>query len=1024
MAPVIEDRRSTRPGDGRREVLVCGGGACVSCQSRTVSDALSTALTDAGLETEVRVVDVGCMGLCGDGPLVLVSPDGVYYRNVADGDAERIVREHLVGGDVCKDLEITWENGDGTILRSRDVPFFARQHKIVLRNSGVIDPTSIDEYAAAQGYEALANVLQSGKPEETLSTIEKSGLRGRGGAGFPTGAKWRFVRNAPGDTRYVVCNADEGDPGAFMDRSVLESDPHSVLEGMTIAGYVVGSQQGYIYVRAEYPLAIERLGKAIHDARQHGLLGCGVLGSDFDFDIEIRIGAGAFVCGEETSLMHSIEGKRGTPRPRPPFPAQKGLFDKPTLLNNVESWANVPAILLNGADWYSTIGTDKSKGTKVFALAGSVTSTGLVEVPMGTTLREVVEGVGGGVNSDLPLKAAQSGGPSGGCVPTAFADVPIDYESLQKLGAIMGSGGLVVLDDSTCMVELARFFLEFLVDESCGKCPPCRIGNRVMLNILTCITQGKGTMEDLDTLEELGQHIQQTSLCGLGQTAPNAVLSTLRHFRHEYVEHIEDRHCRASACRDLMIAPCSHACPAGVNIPRYMREAASGRYDQAYLTVREKLPLPHVCGMVCFAPCEMRCRRAQLDETLSIRAVKRAACAYGAAAEPTEWPKPDPTGRRVAVVGSGPAGLTAAYYLSRVCGHEVTVFEALAEPGGMLRYGIPRYRLPAEDLDREISGIIESAGVEIRCNAEIDSVDQLTEDQGFDAVFLGVGAHAAIHLGIPGEDVPGVFDGVALLRDVASGAKPDVGKRVAVVGGGNTAIDAARTARRLGAEEIVILYRRTRAEMPADQHEIQDALDEGIVLRELCLPVGVKPEGGDLVVETVEMQLGDADESGRRSPQRIEGSEGSLELDSLISAIGQRPHNVERFGIELGWGDRASVKKSSLETSVEGVFAGGDFVLGPASVIEAIAQGRKAAEAIDLYLGGNGNIHETLLPPENLEVLQPILDGGDELLRERPRLRVVNDRVSDFVQIETAYSRQQAEAEATRCLRCDLEKRR
>ena len=576
LRPVLEERMAARASvePVRREILVCHGGACISCHAVSVAEVLEEEIAAAGLGERARVVRVGCMGLCDAGPLALVAPDGVYYPKVTRDLARRIVKEHLAEGRVLEEAELTWEGPDGRVLRSREIPFFARQTKIALRNCGVIDPGSLEEYIAADGYAALEKVLFAMEPVQVLDELKRSGLRGRGGAGFPAGLKWQFVREAPGDVKYVVCNADEGDPGAFMDRSILEGDPLSVVEAMTIAGRVIGSNQGYVYVRAEYPLAIERLEAALGMARGAGLLGRDILGSGFDFDLEIRIGAGAFVCGEETALMHSIEGKRGMPRPRPPFPAQKGLWNRPTLLNNVETWANVPPILLRGASWYASIGTQRSKGTKVFALAGAVRNTGLVEVPMGVSLREVVEEIGGGIRSGLPFKAAQSGGPSGGCVPAAAADVPVDYESLQELGAIMGSGGLIIMDESTCMVELARFFMEFIVDESCGKCPPCRIGNKVMLNILEKITRGEGTEEDLETLERLGDHIKRSSLCGLGQTGPNPVLSTLRHFREEYEAHVRERRCPAGQCRALltyMISEelcngchnCAKACPAG-----------------------------------------------------------------------------------------------------------------------------------------------------------------------------------------------------------------------------------------------------------------------------------------------------------------------------------------------------------------------------------------------------------------------------------------------------------------------------
>jgi NADP-reducing hydrogenase subunit HndC len=571
----LQPRLGCTPAAGaRRELLVCAGGACISCQSLPVADELEVALTAHGLAHEIRVVRVGCMGLCEAGPLVVVSPDGVYYAKVDAKGAHRIVTEHLVGGEVVRDLELAATDSSGDRVTGRDIPFFAQQVKVALRNCGIIDPASIEEYIAQDGYVALERTLFELDAEGVIDAVKRSGLRGRGGAGFPTGMKWQFVREASADRKFIVCNGDEGDPGAFMDRSLLEGDPHSVIEGMIIAGRAVGAQRGFVYVRAEYPLAIERLAAALVAAREFGLLGDDILGSGFDFDIEIRIGAGAFVCGEETALLRSIEGKRGTPQPRPPFPAQSGLWGKPTLINNVETWANVPPIIVQGAEWFAATGSGRSLGTKVFALAGAIRNTGLVEVPMGISLRTIVDDIGGGIPEGRAFKAAQSGGPSGGCVPAAAADVPITYESLQELGAIMGSGGLIILDERTCMVELSRFFIEFLVDESCGKCPPCRIGTRVMLNLLERITKGEAVPEDLDTLEALGRHIQRTSLCGLGQTAPNAVLSTLRHFRAEYEAHVNEQRCPAGQCKALLtysiIAElcngcrmCAKSCPSG-----------------------------------------------------------------------------------------------------------------------------------------------------------------------------------------------------------------------------------------------------------------------------------------------------------------------------------------------------------------------------------------------------------------------------------------------------------------------------
>jgi len=558
LRPRIEARRHSArvAANARREVLVCAGGGCTCARSLAVAETLVDEISAAGLEDRARVVRVGCMGLCAAGPLVLVSPDGIFYRNVDGEGARRIVDEHLAADRPVDDLELTWEDDEGNVLRSREVPFFARQLKVALRNCGVVDPLDIDESIAADGYLALSKALFESTPEEVLASLHRSGLRGRAGAGFRSGLKWQLVREADGDDKYVVCNADDGDPGAFMDRSILEGDPHTVIEAMTIAGWVVGARQGYVYVRAEYPLAIERLGKALEQARSRGLLGGGILGSGFAFDLEIKIGAGAFVCGEETALMRSIEGKRGTPRPRPPFPAQEGLWGKPTLINNVETWANVPAIVRRGSDWYTATGSDGSQGTKVFALAGNVRNTGLVEVPMGISLRTVVETIGGGMRPGMQFKAALLGGPTGSCIPESAADISLDYESLREAGAIMGSGGLIVVDQGTCMVDLSRFCLDFLADESCGKCPPCRIGTRVLHNILGRITTGEGRVEDLDILESLGEHVRRTSLCGLGQTAPNLVLSTLRHFREEYEAHVSERRCPAARCCGFCLNVC------------------------------------------------------------------------------------------------------------------------------------------------------------------------------------------------------------------------------------------------------------------------------------------------------------------------------------------------------------------------------------------------------------------------------------------------------------------------------------
>ncbi|SHJ51611.1 NADH-quinone oxidoreductase subunit NuoF [Thermoclostridium caenicola] len=558
----------------RSHVLICAGTGCTASKSIEIAESLQKLLVEHGLDKEVKIVKTGCFGLCEKGPIMVIYPEGATYCKVSVEDVPEIVEEHLVKGRIVKRLLLGDKEAEDVAKSLENVGFFNRQMRVALRNCGVINPENIEEYIARDGYKALAKVLTEMTPQEVIETIKKSGLRGRGGAGFPTGLKWQFAAQSQADQKYVCCNADEGDPGAFMDRSVLEGDPHSVLEAMTIAGYAIGANQGYIYVRAEYPIAVQRLRIAIDQAREYGLLGKNIFGTDFSFDIDLRLGAGAFVCGEETALMTSIEGKRGEPRTRPPFPAVKGLFEKPTLLNNVETYANIPVIINNGPEWFASIGTEKSKGTKVFAVGGKINNTGLVEIPMGTTLREVIYDIGGGIPNGKKFKAAQTGGPSGGCIPASHIDTPIDYDSLTELGSMMGSGGLIIMDEDNCMVDIAKFFLEFTVDESCGKCPPCRIGTKRMLEILEKITQGKGEESDIEKLETLANSIKKSALCGLGQTAPNPILSTLRYFRDEYIAHVKDKKCPAGVCKALVqyviladkcrgCTLCAKKCPVG-----------------------------------------------------------------------------------------------------------------------------------------------------------------------------------------------------------------------------------------------------------------------------------------------------------------------------------------------------------------------------------------------------------------------------------------------------------------------------
>ena len=585
----------------RSHVLICGGTGCTSSGSAQIIETLEKELKRNGLENEIKVIRTGCFGLCALGPIMVVYPEGAFYSMVRPEDIPEIVSEHLLKGRVVTRL-LYQETVDGDTIKSLNhTDFYHKQMRVALKNCGVIDPENINEYIAYEGYQALGKVLTAMKPEEVIEVIKQSGLRGRGGAGFPTGLKWSFAAKYQDDQKYVCCNADEGDPGAFMDRSILEGDPNVVIEAMAIAGYAIGASQGYVYIRAEYPIAVKRLTIAINEAREMGFLGKDIFGTGFDFDLDIRLGAGAFVCGEETALMTSIEGRRGEPRPRPPFPAEKGLFQKPSVLNNVETYANIPQIILKGADWFNKIGTEKSKGTKVFALGGKIHNTGLVEVPMGTTLRTIVEEIGGGIPNGKKFKAAQTGGPSGGCIPAEHLDVPIDYDNLIAIGSMMGSGGLIVMDEDTCMVDIAKFFLEFTVDESCGKCTPCRIGTKRMYEILDKISKGKAHVEDLDRLDRLAHYIKDNSLCGLGQTAPNPVLSTIRYFRDEYLAHIVDKRCPAGVCKELMnyyiddkkckgCTLCARNCPVG---------AISGNVREPHVIDRSKCIKCGACMEKC-----------------------------------------------------------------------------------------------------------------------------------------------------------------------------------------------------------------------------------------------------------------------------------------------------------------------------------------------------------------------------------------------------------------------------------------
>jgi NADH-quinone oxidoreductase subunit F len=1006
-----------------RRVRVCTGGGCLASGAEKIRAALEEEL--AGLNGNVRIIETGCMGPCAAGPVLAVDPEGIFYEGVTPEDAREIAHVHVIGGTPVERLLHRNLDTGTSAPTEEEIDFFARQHKVVLAKCGRINPGRVDDYIAAGGYAGLAAAVTEHTPEDVIETVKAAGLRGRGGAGFPSWLKWRFTHDADGAEKYVLCNADEGDPGAFMDRSVLEGDPHSVVEGMAIAAYAVGARRGYVYVRAEYPIAVSRLTAAIDQAREAGLLGDSILGSAFSFDLEIRKGSGAFVCGEETALIHSIEGKRGEPTPRPPFPAHKGLWGKPTLLNNVETYANVSAVLAEGAGAYAGVGTEDSKGTKVFALAGAVRNTGLVEVPIGTTLGELIYDIGGGIKNDKPFKAAQIGGPSGGCVPKQHLNVPLDYATLEKLGAIMGSGGLIVMDDSTCMVDVARFFLEFVQEESCGKCTPCRVGTKRMLEILDRICEGRGEYADIDRLIELGTAIKETALCGLGQTAPNPVLSTIRHFRNEYEEHIRDRHCAAGVCPSLVRAPCQSACPAGVDVPGFVSLVAEKRYAEALRLHRDRNPFAAVCARVCFHTCEEKCRRQTLDDPVAIRAVKRHMVDQEVVVQLPEVRENEANAaRKVAIVGAGPAGLSCAYFLARL-GYRPEVFEAMPRPGGMLVQAIPAYRLPRETLAREIR-MIENLGARIRTETRLGTdftLDELRTD-GYEAVFLGLGAPQSLPLEVPGADGESVVPAGEFLRQYNVRGSVPVGKKVLVVGGGNAAIDAARTALRLGAE-VTIIYRRTRDQMPAYAEEIEEAVSEGVVLKALVQPTEVLRDSGGAVVgvRCVELSLGEFDRSGRRRPQRRESEPFDIEADQVIVAIGQRLDGddlLEATAVKRDDDGFLRADPVTGQTAQEWIFSGGDAVLGPASVVEAIAAGERAAYGIDLYLTGEDHAFWR----RDIDVdtaFDPDADPAP-FAREPIETVPVERRRHNFCEVELPWSEAIAVRQARRCLRCDYGK--
>ncbi|QSH42560.1 FAD-dependent oxidoreductase [Lentisphaerota bacterium] len=1026
------------------DVMLCMGTSCISSGAEEVKEALLEEIKNHGLEKQVTVrekhcsdnsddqfdrekidiVKTGCNGFCAAGPIIVVYPGGIFYQKVTPEDAKAIVESHFQNDNPVERLLFKSVDQDKPVKKLNEIPFFAKQKLKVLRNKGRIAAECIDEYIGRDGYQALAKALYDMTPQQIVDEIKASGLRGRGGAGFPTGLKWQFCADSPGDRKYIVCNADEGDPGAFMDRSLLESDPHAVLEGMMIGARAIGASEGYIYCRAEYPLALHRLEVAISQARDRGLLGSGIMGTDFSFDINIAQGSGAFVCGEETALLHSIEGKRGEPRPRPPFPAQSGLWGKPTVLNNVETLGNIALIIRDSAKEFKKLGTEKSPGTKIFALTGNLNNIGLIEVPIGTSLGEIIYDIGDGVPDGKEFKAAQIGGPSGGCIPKEHLNVPIDYESLQQLGAIMGSGGLVVMDDNTCMVDVARFFLEFTQEEACGKCSSGRVGTKRLLEILERICGGEGEEGDIDRLVELCSLISKTALCGLCKTAPNPVMATLRYFKDEYEDHIRESKCRVGVCASLVRAPCQSACPAGVDVPGFVSLVAEKRYAEALKLHRERNPFAAACARVCYHTCESRCRRATLDEPLAIRGIKRFMVDQEVTIQvPDVHENAANAKRKIAVIGGGPSGLSCAYFLARL-GYKPKVFESQLRPGGMLVQAIPAYRLPREILAREVR-MIENLGVDIETDKKLgkDFTFEQLKKEGYEAVYVATGAPVSIKLGLDGEEAEGVTQALDFLRQYNVRGSVPVGRKVVIIGGGNAAVDAARTALRLGAEDVTLIYRRTREQMPAYEEEIEEAEHEGVKLMMLTSPVEiVQKDGKACSIKCHKNKLGEFDRSGRR---RANASDELFELkcDQVIAAISQASDAPNFLGdFELDLNSRGYIKANPLsgKTSVDWIFAGGDVVTGPWSVIEAVAAGEKGAVGIDEFLTGENHAFwrneadlDTYFDPDADPVPYP---------REKQPLMSVERRRNNFDEVEKSWSEAVAVRQAKRCLRCDYGK--
>lgn len=1051
----LHDRLRAQADPNATTIVIPAGTCGIASGAAELIREAQHAIVANNLAGRVALRVTGCHGFCQMEPSILVEPRRTFYPKVNPDDVERIVRAAALG-EVIESLLPAGPMGGPCVVTQDQIDFFVKQARGVLSGNEKVDPTRIEDYIAQGGYSALVQALSRADAGWVIEQIKISGLRGRGGAGFPTGKKWELARNARavGGKKFVVCNADEGDPGAYMDRSLLEGNPHAILEGLTLAAVAIGATHGVIYVRSEYPLAIKHAQIALRQARAMGLLGEDILGSGTPFDIDIVQGAGAFVCGEETALIRSIEGRMGEPRQRPPYPIARGIFGAPTCINNVETLANIPFIIRHGADAFAGIGVEGNTGTKIFSLVGKIRNTGLVEVPLGMPLKEVVHEIGGGPAGKARIKAVQTGGPSGGCIPASLFDLPISYDSLTKAGSIMGSGGMIVMDENTCMVDVARYFMNFLKDESCGKCFTCRKGTQRMYEILEDITLGRGTPEHIDLLEELALVVKDTTMCGLGQSASNPVLSTLRYFRDEYRRHVEDKRCDAYVCKNLVGAPCQAACPVDTEPWRYVGLIEKGQYDEAYRIIRQANPFPAVSARVCDRKCESRCSLGVGGgESIAIRALKRFITDR---VDPAVYrPKVHSTNgqaRKVAVVGAGPAGLAAAHGLS-LLGHKVTVLEAEQESGGMLACSLPAYRLPRDIVRAEVATLMNE-NITVRHNVVFgqDVTIEGLSAEGFDAVFLAIGAHESWRLDLKGEDLAGVYPSMQFLKAFNLRGEELASGHVGIIGGGNSAVDAARVAlRQKDVTSVTLLYRRTRGEMPAYEEEVEAALEEGVTIETLVSPVKIRVrqeeietalregveletlvspiricsrEGRLVGIECIRNRLGDLDASGRRRPVPVPGSEFTLQFDTLIVAIGERPQSapLAAMGLATDKSGRVKVDPKTLATSMEGVFAGGDLVTGPNTVIDAIAAGKKVAGVIDRYLRGEPMAEpaEAKLPTVFLEPADVAEEELETAARAVPPVLPVEKRKKNFREIEKPLSVEQARAEARRCLRCDL----